>query len=100
MMVKASNRCQTSGPSDVLIGDSAALDGQLKVCGSDLKPENQKKVGKTRHAVAMKQRRNTGTDERKFRRTPANQVEWERYTSTSDKHPIWEGVGHPCSTAS
>jgi len=42
-------------------------------------------VGKTRRAAAMKQRRNTGTDERKFRQTPANQVEWERYTGKSDK---------------
>jgi hypothetical protein len=58
--------CHTQGPSDVLVGDSAALDGPFKLCGSDLKPENQRKVGETRRAVAMKQRRNTGTDEGKF----------------------------------
>src|SRR5271156_1569841 len=51
--------CQTPGPSDVLIGDSAAPDGLLKLCGLE-------KVGNTRRAVAMKQRRNTGTDEGKF----------------------------------
>ena len=58
--------CHAQGPSDVLVGDSAALDGPFKLCGSDLKPENQRKVGETRRAVVMKQRRNTGTDEGKF----------------------------------
>jgi len=35
--------CHTPGPSDVLIGNSATLGDLLKLCGSDLKPENRRK---------------------------------------------------------
>jgi hypothetical protein len=44
--------CQTLGPLEMLIGDSAAPDGLLKLCGSDLKLENRRRW--ERHVVLLR----------------------------------------------
>ena len=67
--------CQKTGPSVVLIGSSTAPDGLLKLCGSDRKPENQKKVGEDAPRCCDETTPKQGTDERKFQWTSINQVE-------------------------
>jgi hypothetical protein len=53
MTAKTSNRSVRPWRlSDALIGDSAAPDGLLKLCGSDLKPENRRRW--QRHVVLLR----------------------------------------------